>query len=64
MTPAMFAARLRVNQQQLRYFAAGICALMGLFIVFHWIRYLFNRASSKSKSSPGVAYYPFRLLSR
>lgn len=63
MTPAMFAARLRTNQQQLRYFAAGICALMGLFIVVHWIRYLFNKADSKSRSSSRVAY-PFRLISR
>lgn len=63
MTTAMFAARLRVNQQQLRYFAAGICALMGLFIVLHWIRYLFNKATSKSRSNSGIAY-PFRLLSR
>lgn len=63
MTPAMFAARLRVNQQQLRYFAAGICALMGLFIVFHWIRYICNKASSKNKSNT-AATYPFRLLTR
>lgn len=63
MTPAMFAARLRVNQQQLRYFAAGICGLMGLFIVFHWIRFLFNRANSSNRSNSGITY-PFRLLSR
>ena len=63
MTPAMFAARLRVNQQQLRYFAAGICGLMALFIVVHWIRYLFNRATAGSRSNSGVTY-PFRLLTR
>ncbi|KAI3393953.1 hypothetical protein diail_3432 [Diaporthe ilicicola] len=63
MTAAMFAARLRVNQQQLRYLAAGICALMGLFIVFHWIRYVFNKANSKHRSPSSVAY-PFRLISR
>ena len=63
MTPAMFAARLRVNQQQLRYLAAGICALMGLFIVFHWVRYIFNKANSRNRSNSGIAF-PLRLVTR
>lgn len=55
-----FAARTRVNQQQLRYYAAGICGLMGIFIIFHWVRYLFNKSTSKRT---GVTH-PFVVLSR
>lgn len=55
-----FAARTRVNQQQLQYYAAGICGLMGIFIIFHWIRYVFNKSTSRRTASTN----PFRVVSR
>ena len=57
---AMFAARTRTNQQQLRYFAAGICGLMGIFIIFHWIRYVFNKSSMRGTAITR----PFSVISR
>ncbi|ROV92348.1 hypothetical protein VMCG_09144 [Cytospora schulzeri] len=50
-----FAARTKTNQQQLRYYAAGICGLMGIFIIFHWIRYVFNKSTSRRTTVP---YFP------
>lgn len=56
----MFAARTKVNQQQLRYFAAGICGLMGVFIIFHWTRYVFNKPAFRGSNIT----YPVRVISR
>lgn len=49
-------ARTRINQQQMRYFAAGICGLMAVFILSHWLRWLFSNGKSSK--------HPIRLLSR
>lgn len=57
---AMFAARTKVNQQQLRYFAAGICGLMGIFIIFHWIRYVCNKSAVRGTAITR----PFSVISR
>lgn len=65
MTPAMvamFAARQKVTEQQMRYFAAGICGLMGIFVILHWTRYLFGKVARRSSSSVAVA--PFAAVSR
>ncbi|KUI55365.1 Ferric/cupric reductase transmembrane component 2 [Cytospora mali] len=55
-----FAARTRVNQQQLRYYAAGICGLVGIFIIFHWVRYVFNKPALRRTAIT----HPFRVISR
>ncbi|CAN8106228.1 unnamed protein product [Discula destructiva] len=52
-----FAARTRVNQQQMRYFAAGVCGLIAVFILAHWLRVLFNKLSTSPKN-------PLRTVSR
>lgn len=44
----MRIARIKTNQQQLRYFAAAICGLMAVFIVSHWLRAIFNKKSPSS----------------
>ncbi|KAJ4419243.1 hypothetical protein N0V82_005046 [Gnomoniopsis sp. IMI 355080] len=45
-----FTARTLTNRQQLRYFAAGICGLMAIFIITHWLRVVFNKLSTPSKN--------------
>ncbi|KAJ4395932.1 hypothetical protein N0V93_000148 [Gnomoniopsis smithogilvyi] len=45
-----FTARTLTNRQQLRYYAAGICGLMAVFIITHWLRVVFNKLSPSSKN--------------
>lgn len=52
-----FALRTKVNRQQLRFFAAGICSLVAVFILAHWLRVVFNKLSPSSTN-------PIRTVSR
>lgn len=62
---AMFAKRTAINQEYQRYFAAGICSLIGVFIFFHWTRHFSNKGRSASPGS-GSSFLvrPFKSISR
>lgn len=36
-------ARQRNNENTAKFFAAGMCGMIFLFILFHWTRFLFKR---------------------
>jgi len=38
---AFFARRLLVTEHMMKMYAAGLCGLIGIFVVFHWTRWLF-----------------------
>ncbi|KAB5515238.1 ferric reductase NAD binding domain-containing protein [Coniochaeta sp. 2T2.1] len=59
---AMFARRQRVAEQQMRYFAAGICGLIAIFVILHWTRALYSRITRSSSSTPLAA--PFSAITR
>lgn len=51
-SPAYKALQLRrqlLNVRTAKYFAVAIAALMGLFIVYHWTRFLYHRCAPKQK---------------
>ena len=41
---AFFAARQRKNEHMMKIYAASLCGLIALFVVFHWTRWLCVRA--------------------
>ena len=38
------------NEKAAKFFAAGMVAMISLFIIFHWTRYLYKRTLSKRTS--------------
>ncbi|KAK4194574.1 putative ferric reductase transmembrane component [Triangularia verruculosa] len=60
---AMFAARQKVSEQVMRYYAAGICGLIAVFVLFHWTRLLVVRLE-RSKKPLGMFSRPFVATSR
>lgn len=60
---AMFAQRQRVVEQQMRYFAAGICGLIAIFVILHWTRALYSKLARNS-SSPTPFAAPFSAVTR
>lgn len=50
--PIDFTARTHVNQQQMRYYAAAMCGLVGIVIVSHWARVVSNKLIPSSKPNP------------
>lgn len=60
---AFFAARQIVIDRMMRYFAAGICGLIAVFVVFHWARWLCVKIE-RSKTPAGVLGRPFVATSR
>jgi hypothetical protein len=40
-----FAQKELVNEQQGRYFAAGVSGLMAIFIISHWVRWFLGVSS-------------------
>lgn len=60
---AFFAQRQLVTDRMMRYFAAGICGLIAVFVVFHWARWLCVKVE-RSKKSAGVLGRPFVASTR
>ncbi|KAK3503495.1 ferric reductase NAD binding domain-containing protein [Neurospora crassa] len=46
---AFFAMRQRKNEHMMQMYAAALCGLVALFIVFHWTRWFFVRAERSWK---------------
>lgn len=49
VSPALKLRRQVLNVRAAKYFAVAIAAVMGLFIVFHWTRFLYHRYGLKEK---------------
>ncbi|KAL2264437.1 hypothetical protein VTK26DRAFT_2 [Humicola hyalothermophila] len=65
-TPAMlafFAQRQKVTERVMKYYAAGLCGLIAVFVLFHWAHWLCVRAE-RSKRPPRVLGLPLIASSR
>ncbi|KAK3682147.1 ferric reductase NAD binding domain-containing protein [Podospora appendiculata] len=60
---AFFAARLAATEKSVKYWAAGICGLIGIFIVFHWTRWLCVKLARSWKPA-AMLERPFVLIGR
>lgn len=60
---AMFAQRQLVAERQMKYFAAGICGLIAIFVILHWTRALYSKIARSSKSPLPLAA-PFAAVTR
>ncbi|KAK4042644.1 ferric reductase NAD binding domain-containing protein [Parachaetomium inaequale] len=58
-----FAQRQLLSERMMTYYAAGICGLVAIFVVFHWARWLCVRVE-RSKRPAGVLGRPFVASSR
>ncbi|KAL2264934.1 hypothetical protein VTJ83DRAFT_7444 [Remersonia thermophila] len=59
---AYFAARQIAIERHMRYFAAGMCGLLAVFVVYHWVRRLSVKLE-RSKSL-GAVTRPFVVSTR
>lgn len=53
---AMFAARKLATQEQLKIYAASLCGLIAIFVVFHWTRWLCRRVDRSMKTGHGSLF--------
>lgn len=53
---AFFARRQSMMEMSIKYYAAGLCGLIAIFVVFHWTRWLCVRMERSKK--------PFGVLGR
>jgi hypothetical protein len=60
---AYFAKRQVVIERMMKYYAAGICGLIAVFVIFHWTRWLCAKRE-RSKGTAGALGYPFVASSR
>ncbi|KAK3305373.1 ferric reductase NAD binding domain-containing protein [Chaetomium strumarium] len=60
---AFFAQRQLVTERMMRYYAAGICGVIAVFVIFHWTRRLCVRVE-QSKRPAGWLGRPFVASSR
>ncbi|KAK2021010.1 ferric reductase like transmembrane component [Colletotrichum zoysiae] len=60
--PKLFAQRSRMNHEAMTYYATGLAAIMGVFIVFHLTRLLAQKSGLASRLS--FAAKPFVFVSR
>ncbi len=60
---AFFAQRQVLIDRMMRYYAAGICGLIAVFVVFHWARWLCVKIE-RSKTPAGLLGRPFVAASR
>lgn len=60
---AFFAARQRKNEHMMKMYAAALCGLIALFVVFHWMRWLCVRAE-RSWRPLAVAGRPLIAIER
>jgi len=45
-----FTARKLANEEQMRIYAASLCGLIAVFILFHWTRWLCAKIERSMKS--------------
>lgn len=60
---AFFAARQLVSERVMKIYAAGLCALIAVFVVFHWTRWLCVKLGRSWKGA-SVLERPFIMISR
>lgn len=60
--PMLYGKRTATNEEQMKYFAAALCGLLGIFVLFHLGRVLAQKTGFASKV-PIVAV-PFLHASR
>lgn len=60
---AFFARRQAMTERVLKYYAAGLCGLIAIFIIFRWTRLLCAELG-RSKKPAGVLFRPFVVGSR
>ncbi|KAK3994646.1 putative ferric reductase transmembrane component [Cladorrhinum sp. PSN332] len=60
---AYFAARRAKSEEALTYYAAGLCGLIAVFVLFHWTRWLCVKLET-SKKPLGIVGRPFVAASR
>ncbi|KAK4229419.1 putative ferric reductase transmembrane component [Podospora fimiseda] len=60
---AYFAARRAKSEEALTYYVAGLCGLIGVFVLFHWSRWLCVKLETSNKPL-GALGRPFVAISR
>ena len=60
---AYFAKRQVVIERMMMYYAAGICGLIAVFVIFHWTRWLCAKRE-RSRGTAEALGYPFVAGSR
>jgi hypothetical protein len=60
---AYFAKRQAVIERLMKYYAAGICGLIAIFVLFHWTRWLCAKRE-RSKGTAETLSRPFVASSR
>ncbi len=60
---AFFAARQIVIERMMKYYAAGLCGLIAVFVVFHWVRWVCVNVERSNKPA-GILGRPFVACSR
>ncbi|KAK3935907.1 putative ferric reductase transmembrane component [Diplogelasinospora grovesii] len=60
---AFFAARQAATERQLIYYAVGLCGLIGVFVFFHWTRWLLVKVPQSSRAAR-ILGHPILLTSR
>jgi len=60
---AFFATRQLVSERVVKLYAAGLCGLIAVFVVFHWTRLLCVKLQRSWKGA-SVLERPFLLISR
>ncbi|KAK0616286.1 ferric reductase NAD binding domain-containing protein [Immersiella caudata] len=64
-TGPSFTARKLANEEQIRIYAASLCGLIAVFVLFHWTRWLCARVERSMKSNGKSALgLPFVRASR
>ena len=62
---AIFAQRQLVTDRQMKLYAASLCGLIAIFVLFHWARWLCTRAErSLNSGKTPVLGRPFVMGSR
>jgi hypothetical protein len=60
---AFFAQRQVVIERMMKYYAAGLCGLIAVFVVFHWVRWVCVNVERSNKPA-GILGRPFVACSR
>ena len=60
---AFFAQRQIVTERVMKYYAAGLCGLIAVFVVFHWTHWLCVKVE-RSTRPPRLLGFPLVASSR
>jgi len=60
---AYFAARHKVVERAMKHYAAGLCGLIAIFVLWRWVRWLSVKMERKRKPA-GALGKPFVAVSR